>query len=149
MMDLNNILIMWKKDAVIDDICLDEETIKSSKLHAKYLELFSMAKLMLKKKEMEHGSTKKDKWLYYTGKMTKDDMDGRGWKYDPFDGMSKPMKSDMDMYYSTDEDLVKIKAQVDYQKTIIETLEEIMSNIRWRHTHIKNILDFKKFTSGM
>jgi hypothetical protein len=149
MMDLNNILIMWKKDAVIDDICLDEETIKSSKLHAKYLELFSMAKLMLKKKEMEHGSTKKDKWLYYTGKMTKDDMDSRGWKYDPFDGMSKPMKSDMDMYYSTDEDLVKIKAQVDYQKTIIETLEEIMSNIRWRHTHIKNILDFKKFTSGM
>jgi len=149
MMDLNNILIMWKKDAVIDDICLDEETIKSSKLHAKYLELFSMAKLMLKKKEMEHGSTKKDKWLYYTGKMTKDDMDGRGWKYDPFDGMSKPMKSDMDMYYSTDEDLVKIKAQIDYQKTIIETLEEIMSNIRWRHTHIKNILDFKKFTSGM
>jgi len=148
-MDLNNILIMWKKDAVIDDICLDEETIKSSKLHAKYLELFSMAKLMLKKKEMEHGSTKKDKWLYYTGKMTKDDMDSRGWKYDPFDGMSKPMKSDMDMYYSTDEDLVKIKAQVDYQKTIIETLEEIMSNIRWRHTHIKNILDFKKFTSGM
>ena len=149
MMDLNNILVMWKKDAVIDDICLDEETIKSSKLHAKYLELFSMAKLMLKKKEMEHGSTKKDKWLYYNGKMSKDDMDNRAWKYDPFDGMSKPMKSDMDMYYSTDEDLVRIKAQTDYQKAIIETLEEIMGNIRWRHTHIKNILDFKKFTSGM
>ena len=46
-------------------------------------------------------------------------------------------------------DLVKIKAQIDYQKTIIDTLEEIMGNIRWRHTHVKNILDFKKFTSGM
>lgn len=149
MMDLNDILMMWKKDAVIDDVCLDDETIKSSKLHAKYLELFSMAKLMLKKKEMEYGSMKKDKWLYYNGKMTKDDMDRNKWKYDPFDGMSKPLKSDMDMYYSTDEDLVKIKAQLDYQKTIIETLEEIMGNIRWRHTHVKNILEFKKFTSGM
>ena len=149
MMNLNDILMMWKKDAVIDDVCLDDETLKSSKLHAKYLELFSMAKLMLKKKEMEYVSMKKDKWLYYNGKMTKDDMDKNKWKYDPFDGMVKPMKSDMDMYYSTDEDLVKIKAQIDYQKTIIETLEEIMGNIRWRHTHVKNILEFKKFTSGM
>jgi len=149
MMDLNDILMMWKKDAVIDDVCLDDETLKSSKLHAKYLELFSMAKLMLKKKEMEYVSMKKDKWLYYNGKMSKDDMDKNKWKYDPFDGLSKPMKSDMDMYYSTDEDLVKIKAQIDYQKTIIETLEEIMGNIRWRHTHVKNILEFKKFTSGM
>ena len=148
-MNLNDILMMWKKDAVIDDVCLDDETLKSSKLHAKYLELFSMAKLMLKKKEMEYVSMKKDKWLYYNGKMTKDDMDKNKWKYDPFDGMSKPMKSDMDMYYSTDKDLVKIKAQIDYQKTIVETLEEIMGNIRWRHTHVKNILEFKKFTSGM
>jgi hypothetical protein len=76
-------------------------------------------------------------------------MDSRKWEYDPFDGMTKPMKSDMDMYYSTDDDLVKITAKIDYQKTIIETLEEIMGNIRWRHNAVKNILDFKKFTSGM
>jgi hypothetical protein len=149
MINLDDILQMWKKDAVLDDICLDEETIKSSKLHAKYLELFSMAKLMLKKKEMEFDSMKKDKWLYYNAKMSKEDMDKRRWKYDPFDGMTKPLKSDMDMYYTTDEDLVRIKAQIDYQKTIIDTLEEIMGNIRWRHTHVKNILDFKKFTSGI
>lgn len=149
MMDLNDILNMWKKDAVIDDVCLDDETIKSSKLHAKYLELFSMAKLMLKKKEMEREATKKDKWLYYNGKMTQQDMDKRKWKYDPFDGSTKPMKSDMEMYYSTDEDMVRITAQIDYNKTIVETLEEIMGNIRWRSSHIKNILDFKKFTSGM
>lgn len=149
MTNLEQILEMWKKDAVIDDVCLDEETIKSSKLHAKYLELFSMAKLQLKRKEMEHNSMKKDKWLYYNGKMSQQNMDKRNWKYDPFDGMSKPLKSDMDMFYSTDEDLVRIKARVDYQKAIIETLEEIMGNIRWRGTAIKNILDFKKFTSGM
>ena len=69
MINLEQILEMWKKDAVIDDVCLDEETLKSSKLHAKYLELFSMAKLQLKKKEMEQESMKKDKWLYYNGKM--------------------------------------------------------------------------------
>lgn len=148
-MTLDEILELWKKDSVIDDVCLDEETIKTSKLHAKYLELFSLFKLQLKKKEIELEATKKDKWLYYNGKMTQEDMDKRKWKYDPFDGMTKPLKSDMDMYYSTDSDLVKIKAQIDYQKTIIDTLEEIMGQIRWRHQHIRNILEFKKFTSGM
>lgn len=149
MLNLDEILEMWKRDCVIDDVCLDEETMNSSKLHAKYLELFSMSKLQLKRKEMAMDLMKKDKWLYYNGKMSQDDMDKRKWKYDPFDGMTKPLKSDMDMYYTTDDDMVRVKAQVDYQKTIIDTLEEIMGNIRWRHTHIKNILEFKKFTSGM
>tara|TARA_R100000278_G_C5389812_1_gene135643 strand:+ start:194 stop:640 length:447 start_codon:yes stop_codon:yes gene_type:complete len=148
-MTLDDILQMWKKDATIDDILLDEETKKSANLHAKYLEIFSLHKLELKKKEIQMDALKKDKWRYYNGKMTQEEMDKNNWKYDPFDGGTKPLKSDMDMYYTTDEDMVKLKAQIDYQKTIIETLEEIMGNIRWRHTHVKNILDFKKFTSGM
>ena len=148
-MNLDEILESWKKDSVIDDTALDEDTVKTSKLHAKYLEIYSLSKLQLKKKEFDLEKIKKDKWLYYTGKMTKEDMDERGWDYDPFQGMTKPLKSEMNMYYETDEDLVKVKAQIDYQKSIIDTLEEIMNNIRWRHSHIKNIIEFRKFTSGM
>jgi hypothetical protein len=149
MMSLNEILESWKIDSVIDDSALDEDTVKTSKLHAKYLEIYSLSKLQLKKKEFDLEKIKKDKWLYYTGKMTKSDMDERGWAYDPFQGMTKPLKSEMSMYYETDEDLVKVKAGIDYQKSIIDTLEEIMNNIRWRHSHIKNIIEFRKFTSGM
>jgi hypothetical protein len=76
-------------------------------------------------------------------------MDKRGWAYDPFQGMSKPLKSEMEMYYSTDADIVKARSAIEYQKSIIDSLEEIMGNIRWRHTHIKNIIDFRKFTSGI
>lgn len=148
-MSLNDILESWKKDSVIDENALDDDTVKTSKLHAKYLEIYSLSKLQLRKKEFDLEKMKKDKWLYYTGKMTKGDMDERGWAYDPFQGMAKPLKSEMNMYYDTDDDLVKIKAQIDYQKSIIDTLEEIMNNIRWRHSHIKNIIEFRKFTSGM
>jgi len=149
MMSLNEILESWKTDSVIDDSALDEDTVNTSKLHAKYLEIYSLSKLQLRKKEFDLEKIKKDKWLYYTGKMTKSDMDARGWDYDPFQGMSKPLKSEMSMYYETDDDLVKVKAGIDYQKSIIDTLEEIMNNIRWRHSHIKNIIEFRKFTSGM
>lgn len=147
-MILDEILKMWGEDVKIDDLNLDEETTKSAKLHSKYLELFSLAKLQLKRNEMELNTVRRDKWLYYNGKMTKEEIDKRSWKYDPFDGMSKPLKSDMEMFYKTDEDIVRVTGKIEYQKTIVETLEEIMNNLRWRHGHIKNILEFKKFTSG-
>ena len=44
MITLENVLDMWKTDSVIDENELDKVTIDTSKLHAKYLELFSIAK---------------------------------------------------------------------------------------------------------
>lgn len=147
-MTLEDVLVMWEADSVIDEINLDETSIKSAKLHAKYLQLLSIAKLRLKKKEMEFDAIKKDKWLYFEGKMTKDQMDERGWKYDPFDGGTKPMKSNMDYYYKSDSDLTRLQSQIDYQKTLIDTLIDIMDNIKWRHQNIRNIIDWKRFVSG-
>ena len=139
---------MWEADSVIDEINLDETSIKSAKLHAKYLQLLSIAKLRLKKKEMEFDAMKKDKWLYFEGKMTKDQIDERGWKYDPFDGGTKPMKSNMDYYYKSDSDLTRLQSQIDYQKTLIDTLIDIMDNIKWRHQTIRNVIEWRKFTAG-
>jgi hypothetical protein len=148
MITLENVLDMWKTDSVIDENELDKVTIDTSKLHAKYLELFSIAKLQLKKNENKLDELKKEKWLYFTGKMTQADMDARGWAYDPFNGI-KPLKSDMELYYSADKDIVQAKDRIQYSKTLIDALEEIINAIRWRHTHIKNIIDFRKFTSGI
>ena len=36
----------------------------------------------------------------------------------------------------------------EHQETLVETLDEIMNNIRWRHSTIKNIIDWRRFTSG-
>jgi len=147
-MTLEDVLVMWEADSVIDEINLDETSIKSAKLHAKYLQLLSIAKLRLKKKEMEFDAMKKDKWLYFEGKMTKDQIDERGWKYDPFDGGTKPMKSNMDYYYKSDSDLTRLQSQIDYQKTLIDTLIDIMDNIKWRHQTIRNVIEWRKFTAG-
>jgi hypothetical protein len=149
MMQLDELLQLWEKDSKIDEVNLDESSVKSAALHSKYLELYSLAKLQLKKRELSMANLRKDKWLYYNAKMTKEEMDERGWSYDPFHGMSKPLKSDMDMFYSTDPDIIKLQGQIEYQITIVEALKDIMDNIKWRHTTIKNIIDWKRFTSGM
>jgi len=148
MMQLEDILKLWETDSVIDDVNLDETSIKGARLHSKYLELYSIAKLNLKKKELNMAHLRKDKWLYYNGKMSKEEMDARGWPYDPFSGMAKPLKSDMELFYSTDTDTMKLQGQIEYQCTIVEALKDIMDNIKWRHTTIKNIIDHRRFVSG-
>jgi hypothetical protein len=54
----------------------------------------------------------------------------------------------MEYYYKTDPDLSKIESQIEYKKVIIDTLIDIMDNIKWRHQNIRNIIDWKKFTAG-
>jgi hypothetical protein len=148
MMNVEEILEMWSKDSEIHENHLDKSSVETAKMHSKYLELYTVSKLQLKRLRLKISSLKKDKWLYYTGKMTKEDMDDRGWDYDPYKGGIKPLKGDMDYYYDADPDIQELVAKIEYQETVVETLEEIMTNIRWRHSTIKNIIDWHKFTSG-
>lgn len=148
-MNVDEILKMWKQDAEIDEMSLDESSRDSAKLHGKYLELLSISKLQLKKKEQEFKTLLRDKWLYYNGKMSKEEMDDRGWEYDPFQGLTKPLKGEMDFYYDSDSDIQRADAQIEYLKITIDTLKEIMENIKWRHQNIKNMIEWRKFTSGM
>jgi len=148
MLHLEELLKNWEIDAVIDAVNLDDTSIASARLHSKYLELYSLSKLALKKKELAMAILKKDKWLYYNGKMTKDEMDSRGWGYDPFNGMAKPLKSDMDLFYNTDADVIKLQGGIEYAHAIVDALKDIMDNIKWRHTTIKNIIDHRRFVSG-
>ena len=54
----------------------------------------------------------------------------------------------MDYYYNSDPHIQESQAKIDYLKTLIETLEEIINNIRWRHSTIKNMIDWRRFESG-
>jgi hypothetical protein len=58
------------------------------------------------------------------------------------------MKSDMDYYYESDPQIQTVQAQIEYWKTMIDTLSEIVSNINWRHQTISNMIKWRQFTSG-
>lgn len=147
-MRIEDILEMWKDDSEIDDLNLDEESRKSANLHSKYLEILSVTRLQLKRREMEFHTLLKDKWLHYNGKMPREDIEARGWDYDPLNGL-KVLKGDMNKFYDSDPDIQKAQAQIDYTKELVSVLEEIMGNIRWRHQNIKNSIEWKKFTAGI
>ena len=147
MYNIEDILEEWKKDAPIDQLKLDESSRNTPVLHGKYLEMLTKTKLEKKYWESQLDIMWKKKWLYYSGKMDVDEVKRHGWDLDPTDGL-KVLKGDMDYYYRSDEDLQKINAKIDLATTIIETLEEIINTIRWRHSTIKNMIDWHRFTNG-
>ena len=90
----------------------------------------------------------KQKWLWYNGKLTKEQIDEFGWSYDPLDGL-KILKGEMDYYYDSDIHIQEAQARIELLKVQIETLKEILENIKWRHQTIKNMIEWRKFTSGV
>lgn len=146
-MNLETILKMWEEDCKIDGSSLDESSRQIPMLHAKYLPLLGQAKLQLKRLEMQQKTLLKEKWLYYNGKMTKEEIEEKGWDYDPFKGL-KIMKGEMDYYYDSDTDIQRSEEKIQYWKTIVETLTEIIDNIKWRHQTIGNMIKWRMFESG-
>ena len=146
MIDLKQIHDMWAEDSQIK-MQLDESSRETPKLHAKYLELLSTTKLMLKRTEFQQKVLLKEKWLYYNGKMSQEDVVEKGWNPDPFDGL-KILKGEMDYYYDSDPEIQKSEEKIQYYKTVIDTLEQIISNLNWRHKTIGNIIKWKQFESG-
>jgi len=148
MNNLESIIEMWKKDSVINEMQLDESSRDSAKLHSKYLELLSINRLKLRKYEMDMKVLLKNKWLHYNGKLTKEEIDTLGWSYDPLNGL-KVLKGELDYYYDSDADIQKQQAKIQYIQEMCDVLKEIMENIKWRHQNIKNMIEWRKFTSGM
>lgn len=147
MIDLNKILEEWKTDSVIPSVNLDETSRNTPTLHAKYLSLLSDAKLKIKDAEFKQKVLLKDKWLYYNGKMDQETIEKKGWNPDPFDGL-KVLKGEMDHYYESDPEIQASEAKIQYLKTVIDTLTEIINNLNWRHQTIGNMIKWKQFEAG-
>ena len=147
MIDLKEVLAEWANDNQIHETHLDESSRKTPILHSKYLEKLANAKLLLKKAEFSQKTLLKEKWLYYNGKMDQEQIEKMGWDPDPFDGL-KILKGEMDYYYDADPEIQKSEEKIQYFKTLVETLSDIVDTIKWRHQTISNIIRWKQFQSG-
>ena len=146
-MDLQKILESWKQDCVINNHKLDDASRDTPTLHAKYLSLLAEAKLQLKRAERSQKVLLKQKWLWYNGKMSQEEIEQLGWDYDPLNGL-KIMKGEMDYYYDSDPEIQQSDEKIEYWKTVISTLTEIVDNLKWRHQTIGNIIRWRQFEAG-
>ena len=74
-MNLEKIQEEWAKDCVIDKIDMDKASLETPKLHSKYLDELSSKRLNYKKYEVEYNKLLKNKWLWYTDKLSKEEKE--------------------------------------------------------------------------
>ena len=146
-MTLDEIKSQWEKDCEIDDIELDKSSLEIPKLHAKYQDLLTSKILVMKQYQFKYDTLLKNKWLWYNGKMSEDQIKELGWNDDPLDGL-KIMKNDLQLFYNSDTDIQELNAKIEYLKVTIDYLKECMTNITWRHQTIKTTIDWRKFMAG-
>jgi len=140
-MDLEQLQELVDKDLKINDTELDLEALKTPQLHNKYMKYLTKFKLMLSRAETEYNILKKEKWEYYTGKAP-----AEVYALKPFD--LKILKTDIDKYLDSDEELQRQKQKVDYLQTTVDFLDRTIRQISNRGFLIKDAIDWRKFTSG-
>ena len=140
-MDLEKLQEQADKDLKINDTELDLESLKTPQLHNQYMKHLTKYKLMLSRAETEFNTMKREKWEYYTGKAP-----AEVYAEKPFD--LKILRTDIDKYLESDEDLQKAKQKVDYLSTTVDFLDRTIRLISNRGFIIKNAIDWRKFTSG-
>tara|TARA_R110000744_G_scaffold195275_1_gene314264 strand:- start:1746 stop:2174 length:429 start_codon:yes stop_codon:yes gene_type:complete len=142
---MEELRMMVTGDLVMDKTELDIESIKTPQIHNKYLVMYTDEKLILGKLESDLNILKRDKWLYYTGKMSPEQLECRGW--DTFD--LNILKTDIDKFLSADEDLIKLTNRILFQKEKVNYLESVIKIINNRQWNIRAAIDWLKFTNGV
>jgi len=143
MIDLDTIQKMWEKDSNIDPDNLHTESLNIPVLHSKYFDLYNNINLLRKKAEQQKKNIRHERYEYYSGK-----ADPEVYVKDPFPKKVRD-KSAMEKYLDADTKLSGISLKIDYYITMQNYLEEILKMISQRTYHIKNAIEFTRFSSGL
>tara|TARA_B100000497_G_C7560017_1_gene337912 strand:+ start:58 stop:492 length:435 start_codon:yes stop_codon:yes gene_type:complete len=143
-MNLSDYQNYTKTDLILDETQLDTESLKTPQLHSKYLNFLMDEKLRLTKLQHEYKILRKKKWLYYTGKISQEELEAEEWE--PFE--LTILKTDLDKFLDSDEDLQVIDIRIKYKETIVDYLNETIKIINNRQWNIRSAIDWLKFTNG-
>ena len=143
-MNLDELRKMVSIDLPMDTTELDKESMKTPQIHNKYLILHTDEKLILGKIQSDFNVLKRDKWLYYTGKMSQEELDEKNWE--PFN--LKILRPDIDKFIESDEDIIRLSNRILLQKEKVNYLENVVKIINNRQWSIRSSIDWLKFTNG-
>ena len=144
-MNIEQLQEMWDADSNIDGIHLDDEALNTAKLHAKYIKLLVQIKLKHTKFQSDYNMTRKNKFRYYRGEMTREELKEHNW--DQWQGV-KPLKNEMDEFLTGDSDLNSLEVKIKYLETMIYMIESILGQIKARDWQIKSAIEFKRLLAG-
>ena len=141
-MNLENLKTEVKKDLTIDKTDLASESIRIPQIHNKYLNFLMNDRLSLSKFDSDLVKLRHKKWLYYTGKMSQEELDELGW--DPFD--LTVLKTDIDKFVNADDDVILLQHKVVLLREKVNYLEGVMKAINNLNWNIRSAIDWMRMT---
>lgn len=128
--------------AIVDQERLDQESYKNQNIKPKWLEYKTKYDQLLIIAKADHQKMYRQKWEYYGGK-----ADAKVYAAKPFD--LKVLKTDLQMYINSDEEILSLQGKIAYYESIIKYIEGVIKSIDNRGWDIRNATDWKKFEAGM
>ena len=144
-MKLQEIQAMWEQDCKVDQTNLGRAAARVPELHAKYLNMLSSVRLQYRKAEADYLRLRKLKSRYYRGELTKEELSELGWEQYL---NNRPLKNEMDEVMTTDDDIIQSMDKLEYVKTVLFQLEQILKSINSRTWDVKSAIEWYKFTNG-
>ncbi len=144
-MKLNEIQTMWAEDCKVDQTNLGRSAARVPELHAKYLNMLSSVRLQFRKAEADYLRLRKLKYRYYRGELTTEELAELGWEQYL---NNRPLKNEMDEVMTTDDDIIQSMDKLEYIKTVLFQLEQILKSINSRTWDVKSAIEWYKFTNG-
>lgn len=144
-MKLQEIQAMWEQDCKVDQTNLGRAAARVPELHAKYLNMLTSVRLQYRKAEVDYLRLRKLKNRYYRGELTKEELMELGW--DQYLS-NKPLKNEMEDVLNMDDDIIHLIDKMEYIKTVLYQLEQILKSINSRTWDVKSAIEWYKFTNG-
>jgi hypothetical protein len=140
---LEQVLKYWEKDAVIDSTEPGKELLRIPTIHNKYLNILTQHRIASKRAHSNYMRMKKVKWEYYTGKLSQEELEERGWE--PF---QFTLKSDISTYLESDDDLIKLLEKKMYHDETVSVIESIMNELKQRTWQLRDFITWERFIAG-
>jgi len=121
---------------------IDQESFYNQEIKAKWLDYKSRFELLLARSKGDYQVLYREKWEYYGGK-----SDAKIYASKPFD--LKVLKTDLQIYISSDSDVIELSNKIAYLETTIKFIDGVIKSIDNRGWDIKHAISWKQFEAGM
>ncbi len=143
-MKIEDIMELWAKDSVIDKTELGDAALNITRLHEKYLRIYTIEKLVYNKLNKEYKVLWRDKYEFYTQGPSKETQE-KGWVM-PSKG--RIIKQEISIYMEADSDLNEMEMRLELLKSKLEYLESVMKVIHNMNFKVRAAIDWQKFIMG-
>jgi hypothetical protein len=135
-----------EKDTQIDITALADESIRCSRLHAKWLRYWNEFRIKYHEQSKVMDAMEGIRRRYFDGELSRTELAEYGWE--PWNLAKAKTNSERDRQIETDPVMIKLRDKLFRFKLCADTCEEAIKEIKQRSHNIKSAIEWRKFEAG-